>query len=127
MAAIAGSVESISLSGREFPCTADADVSRIIGGFSNSRLPNGNGTARKLKTRVLWSLTGIVIECDDTRGDHEFIQGLANSDDDFACAITYASGITYQGTGSIVEPPVQTNQAATLAFDLSGGGILTQQ
>ena len=127
MAAIAGSAESISLSGREFPVTADADVSRKLGGFMNTRLQNGNGTDRKLQVREAWSLSGVIIECDDSRGDHEFVQELADGVEDFACTITYANGETYQGTGSITSEVTQRNQAATIAFDLSGAGKLTKQ
>lgn len=127
MAAIGGSLESANLDGREFPVAADAEVQRKLGGFENEIQPNGNETARIVKTRVAWSLDGLVVEVDDSRGDHEFLQALANTNDFFTVAVTYASGETYQGTGQIVGEMQASSQAATAAVSLMGIGVLTKQ
>ncbi len=127
MAAVGGSIESISLAGREFPVTADADAGRKIGGFENETQSNGNGTTRLIKTRVSWSLDGVVVEIDDSRGDHEFLQELIDRPDDFPTAITYASGITYNGTGQIVGENPASSQSASAPVSLMGPGVLTPQ
>lgn len=127
MAATGGSIESVTLDGREFPVAADAEAQRKLGGFENEVMANGNGTARLIKTRVPLSITGLVIEVDDDRGDQEFVQNLANRNDFFPMAITYASGNTYQGTAQIVGENPASSQNATMAIDLSGPGILTKQ
>ncbi len=127
MSATGGSAEAISIGGREFPITADADINRKLGGFENEAQPNGNGTARIIKTRIVPSLTGIVVECDDDRGDHEYLQGIADGKDFVATAITYASGITYQGNATITGELQQANQGATCAFDMMGEGKFTKQ
>jgi len=127
MPAIAGSMESITIDGRSFAVTADADTARKLGGFENEVLSNGDGTARTVKTRVPWSLTGVVIEIDDTAGDQEFLQALQNSNRNVPITGTYVSGVTYQGTGQIVGEVVFNNQSSTASLDLSGSGEMTPQ
>ncbi len=127
MAAIGGPIESVSLDGRGFPVAADAESQRKMGGFENEIQANGDGTARLIKTRVPLSLDGITIESDDSRGDHEFVQELADRNDYFPVAITYASGETYQGTAQIVGETQASSQSATIAISLMGPGQLTRQ
>lgn len=127
MAAVGGSIESLSLSGRGFPVAADAEAQRKLGGWENEVLANGDGGARLIKTRVPLSLEGVIIEIDDSRGDHEYIQELANSFDFFPVAITYASGITYSARAQIVGDFQASSQSATAPISLQGPGILTKQ
>jgi hypothetical protein len=127
MSATGGSIESVTISGREFPATADSDVSRKLGGFNNELLPNGDGTSRKIKMRVLPAFTGIVVECDDARADQEFLQDIADGEALVPIAVTYASGIVYQGKGTIVGDLAASNQSATASFDIMGEGKFTQQ
>ena len=88
---------------------------------------NGDGTARIIKTRVPLSLDGLTLVVDDSRGDHEFLQGLADRSDFWPLAITYASGVTYGGTGQIVSEMQFSSQASTAQLSLSGPGKLTRQ
>jgi hypothetical protein len=127
MPATGGSIESVSLSGREFAVAADAEAQRKLGGFENEVQANGNGTARLIKTRVPLSLDGLTIEIDDSRGDQEFLQDLADLNDYWPLGITYASGITYQGTAQIVGENPASSQSATAAISLMGPGRLTKQ
>lgn len=127
MAAIGGSIESVTLKGREFTVAADAESQRKLGGFENEVRANGDGTARIIKTRVPLSLDGLTLVVDDSRGDHEFLQGLADRGDFWPLAITYASGVTYGGTGQIVGEMQFSSQASTAQLSLSGPGKLTRQ
>lgn len=127
MAAIGGSVESVTIDGREFPVTFDADINRKLGGSENEVQPNGNGTGRIIKSRVAPSLSGVVVECDDSRGDNEFLQNISDNNKFVAIAITYASGITYQGSATITGELQYSNQGATCAFDMMGEGKFTPQ
>lgn len=127
MAAVGGSIESITLDGRNFGVAADAESQRKLGGFENEVQANGNGTARIIKTRVPLSLDGLTVECDDARGDHEFLQALSNRNDFFPVAITYASGRTYQGRAQIVGELQTSSTNATAAVSLMGPGELTLQ
>ena len=127
MTAVGGSIESVTLDGRNFPVAADAEAQRKLGGFENEVQANGDGTARLIKTRVPLSIDGITVEIDDDRGDHEFIQELSNRNDFFPVAITYASGSTWQATAQIVGETQASSQAATAPISLMGPGILTKQ
>ncbi len=91
--AVGGSLESITLAGREFSIAADAEANRKIGGFENEVMANGDGTARIIKTRVPLALDGVTVVIDDDKGDQEFLQGLADGNDFFVIALTYASGV----------------------------------
>lgn len=127
MTAIGGSLESLTLSGRIFPVAADAEATRKIGGFENEVEANGDGTARSIKTRVPLSLDGVVVEIDDDRGDHEFLQDLANQTDFFAIALTYPSGAVWQGSAQIVGEMQASSKNATATVSLKGPGVLTKQ
>ena len=127
MPAIGGSLEAVTLDGRNFPVAADAEVQRKIGGFENEVQSNGDGTARLIKTRVPLSLDGLTVEVDDARGDHEFLQGLTDRNDYFPISLTYASGDVWQGSAQIVGEMQASSQAATAAVSLMGPGILTKQ
>ncbi len=127
MAGIGGSIEAITMAGRIFAVAADAEAQRKLGGFENEVQANGNGTARIIKTRVPLSIDGLTVEVDDTRGDHEFLQQLSNRTDYFAISITYASGVTYQGTAIITGELQASSQNATAAVSLMGPGELTKQ
>lgn len=127
MPAIGGSIESVSLDGRNFAVAADAEAQRKLGGFENEVQANGDGNARLIKTRVPLSIDGLTIEVDDDRGDHEFLQEIANRNDFVAIAITYASGATYQGRAQITGEFQASSQNATTAVSLMGPGLLTKQ
>jgi len=127
MSAVGGSIESVTLSGREFPVAADAEAQRKLGGWENEVLANGDGTARLIKTRVPLSIEGLTLETDDNRADQEYLQELADQKDFFSMAITYASGFTYQGTAQITGDMQAGSQSATTAVNLSGPGKLTKQ
>lgn len=124
---VGGSIESISINGREFPVAADAEAQRKLGGFENEVQANGDGSARIIKTRVPLSLDGLALETDDDKGDQEFLQEVADLPDFVAIAITYPSGAVYQGTATIVGEMQASSQNAVTAVNLMGPGRLTKQ
>ena len=129
MAAVGGSIESLSLDGRTFAVPADNEANRNLGGFSNEVMANGDGSARTVKTRMPWSLEGVTVVVDDTRGDHEFLQALANRKDYFPVTMNLASGESYQGQGQIAggDGITASTQASTVELTLSGPQQLTKQ
>jgi hypothetical protein len=127
MAAIGGSIIAVSIRNRNFPVAADGDGSRKLGGYENEVQANGDGTARIVKMRVPWLFDGVQLEVDDTRGDQEFLQEVANGDEFVPVTITLASGITWQGDGTISGEVQFGTQNATATVSLSGPGDLTQQ
>lgn len=127
MTAIGGSIESVTLAGREFAVAADAEANRKMGGFENEVQSNGNGTARLIKTRVPMAIDGLTLVVDDARGDHEYLQSLSNRNDFFPVGITYVSGLTYGGTGQITGELQSSSKAATAQVSIMGPGVLSRQ
>lgn len=127
MAAVGGSVDAVSLDGREFPVAADADSNRKLGGFENEVQVNGNGSGRLIKTRVPMGFDGLSLEIDDDQGDAEFIQGLMDRTDFFPIVVSYVSGISYQAVGQIVGEAPSSSQTATAPISLMGPFKATKQ
>ena len=127
MAAVGGSIESVTLEGRTFSVPADAEVTRKIGGWENEVEANGDGTGRLIKTRVPFSLDGLTVSIDDTRDDAEYLQELQDRRDFFPVSITFASGKTYQGTGQITGEAGTGSQSTTADISIKGSGKLTPQ
>ena len=127
MSATGGSLESVSIDGRLFSVAADADTNRKLGGFEAELQANGDGTARKILTRVPWSIDGLTLVVDDDRGDHEFLQEIIARKEYVAIVATYASGASYQGSGTVSGELSTSSQNATAAVTLSGPGELTKQ
>lgn len=127
MGAVGGSIESISIRGRLFPVAADSEATRKLGGFENEVQANGDGSARIVKTRVPWSLDGLQVEINDTRADEEFLQEIADALEPVPITITLASGVTYQGKGTVTGEIGTSTQNSTATIGLMGEGTLTQQ
>lgn len=127
MAAIGGSIESVTLGGRNFPVASDVDAQRKLGGWENEVMQNGNGSARLVKTRVPFTLTGLSVEIDDDRGDQEFLQKLADGTAFFPVAVTFASGAVYQGSAQLTGEIQFANQNSSATLSLAGPGKLTVQ
>ena len=124
---IGGSIQAVSIRGRNFPVAADADASRKVGGFENEIQPNGDGTARKIMTRVAWMISGITLEINEDRGDQAFLQEIADLDDFVDMTITFASQRTWMGKGTITDEINFSSQNSTAGVTFSGPGSLTQQ
>jgi len=120
-----GSYQDVTIDGRYFSVTADTDASKKLGGFENEHLPNGDGTTRKTKLRVPWSVTGMVVAIKPSRGDQEFLQEIADKPEDVPISLTDVNGIVSKGQGTIVGELASSNQTESASFDLSGPGKLT--
>lgn len=127
MTAVGGSLQSVSLNGRIFSITADADASRKIGGWENEVEANGDGTARIIKTRVPLSMEGLVLSIDESRGDAEYLQDLQNFKDFFPIAITYASGVTWMAAAIVTGEVPVSSQSSTAEISLKGPGVFTRR
>ena len=127
MGAIGGSIESVSIKGRLFAVTADANVDRKLGGFEGDVESNGNGSGRKIMIRVPWELPGLVLEIDDSLGDQEFLQDVSDMAGYVTCLITYVSGISYEGQGTITGELQGSSEKATGSITLKGPGKLSSQ
>ena len=83
MSAGGGPFVKLTIAGRPFKYTADATPSVKRGGFENAYEPNGDGTARQLKTRVTWAITGNKVEIDNSNDDFEFLNDTKDSATDY--------------------------------------------
>ena len=127
MSAIGGSIESASIRGRLFPVAGDADVGIKLGGFENEVQPNGDGSARQVKTRAAWSLDGVAFAVDHDKDDLAFLQEIADDPEYVPIAITLASGDVFHGKGTITGEVKLQTQNATAPLSLMGPGKLTKQ
>lgn len=125
--ATGGSIESVSLSGRVFGVASDADSNRKLGGYMNEVQANGNQTTRQVKKFEPWMVDGLQLSIDDTRGDQEFLQDLANRTSEYTCLVTYASGESYQGEGQITGDLQVSSMNTTGTVVLMGSGTLNKQ
>ena len=126
MAVSGGSMISVTFAGRLFVVTADASVSRGLGGMTNENRANGDGSARPIKTRVLWSMEGLVVEIDDDRADQEYLQNLSDGVEYFPCVFSYGSGVDYTGLGQFEGDIVYANENAAATIALKGPGKLVK-
>lgn len=127
MAVIGGPIESVGINGRTFAVTADTDSNRKIGGYENEVLAFGDGSSYMKKTRVPFSVDGITIGIDDTRGDHEYIEEVKAMTDFVPVTVTYASGAVWQGSAQITGETAYSSANGTMGIALSGTGSFTQQ
>jgi hypothetical protein len=124
-----GSIQEVSIGARVFSVAADAEGTRKLGGFESEIKMNGDASSREILTRVAWSITGLVLSCDETRADQDFIQDCSDgigSDKDgyFPITITDAGGFTRRGRGKPNgEAPFNTMNS-TVTVTLTGPGKL---
>lgn len=122
-----GSIQEVTIKSRRFSVAADADSNRKLGGFESELRMNGDGTAQKKMTRVGFKLDGLTLDVIDGRGDQEFLQGIADSPDMEPVTITYVSGATYQGVGTITGELAYSSQNGTCGVTLEGqAGLVIQ-
>ena len=127
MPAVGGSIQSISIRGRIFPVASDAEANKKLGGFENEVQSNGDGTARLVKTRVPWAIDGLQVEINDDRGDHEFLQEIADGLEFVSMTLELASGTIYEGSGTITDEVQASSQNATATLKIGGPGTLSAQ
>lgn len=120
-----GACRSIIVNGRLFKTAHDGSGSKVLGGKNNEIQMNGDGSFRTIQTLTPGSFSDIGVVIDDSRGDLEFLQYVANQGLTVPVTVTYASGISYTGdltlTGEI--KPDENTGLASLSFM---GGNLTQ-
>jgi len=127
MAVIGGSVEEITIRGRIFPVAADSDVTINLGGIQNEVQSNGDGSARKIQTRIPWSVSGLAVQIDHVADAQGFLQEVARTPEYVPVTIKLASGAVYMGQGTIVEELESGSEASTAEITLSGPYELTLQ
>ena len=98
-----------------------------MGRFTNESQPNGDGTARLIKTRKTWKIDGLTLAIDDLLEDQEYLQDKADEKGYFPVNFTFSNGTVFGGTGQIEDELKFGNQGATVPVTIGGPGKLTQQ
>ena len=127
MPAVGGSIQSLTIRGRIFPVASDAEANKKLGGFENEVQANGDGTARKIMTRVPWSVDGLQVEINNDKGDHEFLQEIADGKDFVSMELELADGTVYAGTGTITDEIQASSQSTTASIKIGGPGKFEAQ
>jgi methyl coenzyme M reductase subunit D len=122
-----GSVQNVSVNGRNFPVAADADGARNLGGRTNEVQSNGNGTVRVVQTRVPWSVGGLTLGINDDANDQKFLQDLADSGSLVPFTFELAGGQIYRGNGTISDNIEFSTQNGTASVTFMGEQKLEQQ
>lgn len=128
MTAVGGSALECSVGGRIFQIAADGEAPRDLGGSTNTVEPNGDGaTGRLLKRRKTAGVT-LKLSIDDSAGDLEYLQDLADGQEFFDFSYTAASGITYgNGQTQIDGDIVRDDGSATAEINFKSIGKLEVQ
>lgn len=128
MSALGGSIEGVTIGGRLFPVAADTDANVKLGGKEVELAPNGDGhSAREIHTAVTWQISGLNLEIDDDRGDHEFLQDIADTPGYKPITMTMSGSRTLEGRGKVTGEIQRSTQNATATVSLSGPGKLRLQ
>ena len=117
--AIHGAMRSLTINGRGFKVAHDGSGNKAIGGRNNEVAMNGDASFRVIQTVMPGSFKDLQVEMDDSRGDQEFLQTLANEGLSVPIVTTYASNISYTGdlvlTGEVVAD--ENTGLAPLSFE----------
>lgn len=127
-APVGGSIEHVTIGNRLFAVAADADATINLGGDTNEIQPNGDRkTSRMIKTVNFWAVGGLAVSINDSNRDQEFLQDIADGNVYEPFTVKMASGVVYQGTGTVTEAVERSSQSATATVSFGGEGKLTQQ
>lgn len=120
MAAVGGPVESITISGRNFVCDSEDDVSITPKGFTNEVKQNGDGTVRLVKSWHVGSIEGLNIAIDEEAGDFDFLKEIQDKFEFVSVQCTLVNGIVYNGKMQITDAVKLNTKESTVEVTLSG-------
>lgn len=95
--AIHGAMRSLTINGRGFKIAHDGSGNKVMGGRNNEVAMNGDSSFRVLQTVMPGSLNDLQVEIDDSRGDQEYLQGIADDGLPIPVVATYAADVSYTG------------------------------
>lgn len=128
MTAVGGDLEAISINDVIYPVASEVDVGRMLGGDKNTVESNGDESARLIKTKYPWSITGLLLAVDDKNAnDQQNLQDVADLDDFVDVVLFTKSGAKWNGQGQIVGDISWANQKTVASVDLNGQGRLVRQ
>lgn len=117
----AGDIRQFTLKGRELDIKGeDANVNIDLGGYTNEVGMTGNGKVQVTQRRKTAAITDVPISLDDTRGDLEFLQEIADAGEPVPVTITLASGVTYAGSMVLTGDLAKATGDGTVSIELRG-------
>lgn len=121
--AVHGAMRSLTINGRSFKVAHDASGNKSLGGRNNETAMNADSSFRIIQTVMPGSLSDINVECDDSRGDIEYLQGLANEALPVAVVATYAANISYTGDLVITGEIAKDENTGLITISFQGGEL----
>ena len=121
--AIAGAMRSFTIRGRAFKVAHDGSGNKIMGGRNNEIAMNADGSFRTIQTVIPGSFNDIGVECDDSRGDQEFLQEIADSGLPEPVVATYAANISYTGDVVIAGEISKDENTGLISLSCQGGPL----
>jgi len=94
---INGAMRGLTIGGRGFKVAHDGPGNKDLGGRNNELAMNGDGSFRTLQSVMPGSLNDLQIEIDNSRGDQEYLKGIADAGLPVNVVATYASNTSYAG------------------------------
>lgn len=119
-AAVGGPVESITISGRNFVCDNEDEVSITPKGFTNEVKQNGDGTVRLVKTWHVGSIEGLNIVCNEEAGDFDFLKEIQDKMEFVPVQCTLVDGTVYNGNMQITDAVKLNTKESTAEVTLNG-------
>ena len=121
--AIHGAMRSLTIKGRGFKVAHDGSGNKAMGGRNNEVAMNADASFRVIQTVMPGSFSDIQVESDASRGDQEYLQGLANDGLPVPVVATYASNVSYTGDLVITGEISKDENTGLISLSFQGGPL----
>lgn len=120
---IHGSMRSLTVNGRAFKVAHDGSGNKVMGGRNNEVAMNADKSFRVIQTVMPGSFSDLQVECDDSRGDQEYLQGLADDGLPVPVVATYAANVSYTGDVVISGEISKDENTGLISLSFQGGEL----
>ncbi len=121
--AIHGAMRSLTIKGRGFKVAHDGSGNKAMGGRGNEVAMNADASFRVIQTVIPGSFSDIQAEADASRGDQEYLQGLADDGLPVPVVATYASNDSYTGDLVITGEISKDENTGLISLSFQGGPL----
>ena len=121
--AIAGAMRSLTINGRGFKVAHDGSGNKAMGGRNNEVAMNADASFRIIQTVLPGSFSDLNVECDDSRGDQEYLQEFADDGLPVPVVATYAANISYTGDLVISGEISKDENTGLISLSFQGGPL----
>lgn len=121
--AIHGAMRSLTIKGRGFKVAHDGSGNKVMGGRNNEISMNIDGSFRVKQSIIPGSFSDIQVEADASKGDQEYLQGLADDGLPIPVVATYASNVSYTGDVVIAGEVSKDENTGLVSLSCQGGPL----